>query len=162
MSHDVGVRRRLLAAVVVGSVALAAAGAIALVVTEVRPTSPGPEWVHAASVDELRRDGIVYVPLAQAYVVADDSLPIALYARSTHDRNPITYCDSSGWFEDRAHGSRFDRLGRYVLGPAPRGLDRFEVEIVDGQIWVDPSNVFIGPPCGEPTEPPSGPFCPTD
>ena len=146
--------------VVVGGVALGVVG-FALILMRPGLTSPGPQWVHAGSVAELERDQVVYVEQAHAFVVDGES-PLALYAISPHNGKPITHCQSSGWFEDRAHGSRFDRLGRYVLGPAPRGLDRFEVRVVDGEIWIDPTTLLIGPPRGVPTKPPSGVFCPTD
>ena len=153
-----GWRRRLLLLVVVGGVALGVVS-FALVV-QGGPTSPGSGWVHAGSVAELEHDAVVYVAQARAFVV-DASAPLALYARSPHKGKPITHCESSGWFVDRSHGSMFDRLGRYVLGPAPRGLDRFEVQVVDGEIWIDSTTLLIGPPRGEPTEERSGPFCPT-
>ena len=153
-------RGRLLIGIVVVGVALGVVG-FAIVVTP-GATSPGPEWVHAGSVAELERDRVVYVAQARAFIVDDGSSPLALYAVSPHNGKPITYCESSGSFEDRAHGSSFDRLGRYLLGPAPRGLDRFETRVVDGDIWIDPTTLLIGPPRGEPTAPPAGVFCPTD
>ena len=36
-------------------------------------------------------------------------------------RRHLTYCRSSGWFEDPAHGTKVDRLGHYEFGHAPRG-----------------------------------------
>jgi nitrite reductase/ring-hydroxylating ferredoxin subunit len=156
-----GRRGRLSIWVVVAGVALGVIG-FALVVTQLGSKSPGPGWVHATSVAELQRGRVVFVPQARAFVVAGALSPIALYAVSPHNGKPITHCDSSGWFEDRAHGSRFDGLGRYVLGPAPRGLDRFEVRVVDGEIWIDATTFLIGPPRGAPIEPPSGPFCATE
>jgi cytochrome b6-f complex iron-sulfur subunit len=154
-------RRPLLTGIAVVTAIAAVVGTFGLVVTQVGLRSPGPGWVHAASVDDLQRVPVVHVPLARAFVVVDGSSPIALYARSPHQGKPISYCESSGWFEDRAHGSRFDRLGRYVLGPAPRGLDRLDVEIVGGEVWVNTTHLMLGPPRGEPTDPPFGPFCPT-
>jgi len=72
---------------------------------------------------------------------------------------PVEYCPSSDWFEDPAHGSKFDRLGRYELGPAPRGLARMRTVVLDGVVWVNPSEVTLGPPRGEHAARPAGPFC---
>jgi len=115
-------------------------------------SSPGPSWVRAGSVSEVQRRQVVYVPEARAFVVAASSTsPLALYARSPHLGERVRYCASSGWFEDRAHGAMFDGLGRYILGPAPRGLDRFEVRVIDGDVWVDTANLMLGPPRGRET-----------
>ena len=45
--------------------------------------------------------------------------------------------------------------------PAPRGLDRFTMEIVDGNVIVDTSNIVLGPPRGTNTteQPQEGPYC---
>jgi hypothetical protein len=102
----------------------------------------------------------VYVAELDAYVVADPpQSPIALLARSPQMGEPVEYCPSSDWFEDPAHGSKFDRLGRYELGPAPRGLDRMASIVADGVVWVDPTEITLGPPREEKAAAPAGPFC---
>jgi Rieske Fe-S protein len=96
----------------------------------------------------------------RAYVVADPPrTPIALQARSPHLGEPVVYCQSSMWFEEPAHGAKFDRLGRYVLGPAPRGLDRLATIVQDGVVWVNPNEITLGPARGEHDSRPGGPFC---
>lgn len=144
------------------AVAVVAIGATTVLLAVVfdGPSSPGPSWVRAGSVSEVQRRQVVYVPDARAYVVASSSTnPLALHARSPHLGEWIRYCASSGWFEDRAHGAMFDGLGRYVLGPAPRGLDRFEVRVIAGNVWVDTASLMLGPPRGPRDLHPSGPFC---
>jgi hypothetical protein len=119
------------------------------------------EWVRVGSVQEVRAEGVMSLPEVPAYVVADPPrAPITLLARSPHLGERITYCQSSGWFEDPAHGAMFDRLGNYILGPAPRGLDRLETLVRDGVVWVNPNEVASGPPRGSGMFPrPAGPFC---
>lgn len=123
--------------------------------------APGPGWVRVGSVQEIRTEGVVLLPDVPAYVVAEPPrTPIALLARSPHLGEQVMYCESSMWFEDPAHGDKFDRLGNYVLGPAPRGLDRLETLVQDGVVWVNPSGVMPGPPRGSyDGMPPAGPFC---
>jgi len=123
--------------------------------------SPGSGWVRVGSVQEVRADGVVLLPEVPAYIVAEPPrTPIALLARSPHLGERVMYCESSMWFEDPAHGDKFDRLGSYVLGPAPRGLDRLETLVQDGVVWVNPSEVTPGPPRGSyDGMPPAGPFC---
>ena len=123
--------------------------------------SPGAGWVRVGSVQEVRAEGVVLLSELPAYVVADPPrTPITLLARSPHLGERIVYCQSSGWFEDPAHGARFDRLGNYVLGPADRGLDRLATLVQDGVVWVNPNAVTLGPARGShKVEPPAGPFC---
>lgn len=50
----------------------------------------------------------------------------------------------AGWFRDPCSGSTFDKDGTRVFGPSPRGLDRYVVSIVGGQIAVDTSRYVCG------------------
>ena len=124
--------------------------------------SPGAGWVRVGSIQDVRSRGVVPLPEVPAYVVVDPPrTPIALLARSTHLGERVIYCRSSGWFEDPAHGTKFDRLGNYELGPAPRGLDRLATLVQDGVVWVNPNEVTLGPPRGSHDIKPTGPFCST-
>jgi hypothetical protein len=124
--------------------------------------SPGSGWVRVGSIQDVHSQGVVLLPEVPAYVVVDPPrTPIALLARSTHLGERVTYCRSSGWFEDPAHGTKFDRLGNYELGPAPRGLDRLATLVQDGVVLVNPNEVTLGPPRGSQDIKPTGPFCNT-
>ena len=57
-------------------------------------------------------------------------------------------CDQSQWFECLCHGSRYTILGEHRAGPAPRGLDRFTVNVTDGAYVIDTSELESGPPTG--------------
>ena len=84
-----------------------------------------------------------------------------LYQRCVHLGCRVPFCQSSQWFECPCHGSKYNEAGEYQLGPAPRGMDRFKIEIASGQVSVDTSLVIQGPPRGTDTinEPPQGSFC---
>ena len=74
----------------------------------------------------------------------------------------MPFCQHSQWFECPCHGSKYNTAGEYKLGPAPRGMDRFKVEVTEtGDVWwTRPSRSSDRP--GAPTrysDPPSGPFC---
>jgi cytochrome b6-f complex iron-sulfur subunit len=92
-------------------------------------------------------------------VAAEGIMP--LYQRCVHLGCRVPYCGSSKWFECPCHGSKYNGAGEYKLGPAPRGMDRFKLEITDGNVVVDTSEVILGPPRGADTidQPPQGPFC---
>ena len=110
---------------------------------------------------EVRAEGVVLLSELPAYVVADPPrTPIAFLARSPHLGEGIVYCRSSKWFEEPTHGDRFDRLGNYALGPAPRGLDQLATVVRDGVVWVNPNEITLGPARGSnDVKPPAGPFC---
>jgi len=146
---------------VIGVVAVSLLLGLAAVRSLVAERSPGPGWVRVGSIEDVRSQGVVSLPEVPAYVVVDPPRsPIALLAQSTHLGERVIYCRSSGWFEDPAHGTKFDRLGNYGLGPAPRGLDRLATLVQDGVVWVNPNEVTLGPPRGS-HDRPTGPFCST-
>lgn len=104
----------------------------------------------------------VYGEEGQGHPVAGGTGLMALSLRSTHLGCAVSYCVSSGWFEDPCHGSKWNRWGEWTSGPAPRGLDRFGSSIrPDGILVVDLTAHQLGPPreprFGE--SEPTGPFC---
>jgi cytochrome b6-f complex iron-sulfur subunit len=85
-----------------------------------------------------------------------------LYQRCVHLGCRVPFCAKSQWFECPCHGSKYNTAGEYKLGPAPRGMDRFRIEVSSsGDVLVDTSEVIIGPPRGTDTlhRPQAGPFC---
>jgi cytochrome b6-f complex iron-sulfur subunit len=86
---------------------------------------------------------------------------LALYWRCVHLGCKVPWCHSSQWLECPCHGSRYNRWGEWQGGPAPRGLDRFAVEVRDGHVFVDTADVITGPPRQSPAldPPPEGPTC---
>jgi cytochrome b6-f complex iron-sulfur subunit len=116
------------------------------------------------------------IPAARMYVVAYDAASdpdgrytevtdgaalMALYQKCPHLGCRVPWCASSDWFECPCHGSRYNRWGEYQFGPAPRGMDRFPLQVVDGIVTVDTGRVVTGPARGAGIlqEPPTGPHC---
>jgi cytochrome b6-f complex iron-sulfur subunit len=99
------------------------------------------------------------IDYAVAGVTLDGIMP--LYQRCVHLGCRVPFCTSSKWFECPCHGSKYNEAGEYQLGPAPRGMDRFKLTINNGNVFVDTSQVVLGPVRGTNTidEPPQGPFC---
>jgi cytochrome b6-f complex iron-sulfur subunit len=127
---------------------------------------------------QIKTDNYVYVGAARTYLVGWDGTPgpgqadypaegvtaegvMALYQRCVHLGCRVPFCTSSKWFECPCHGSKYNNAGEYKLGPAPRGLDRFVMEIVGNNVVVDTSTIKLGPPRGTNTtnQPQEGPFC---
>lgn len=87
----------------------------------------------------------VFIPEARAYVVpapaalsdqyAGLSVAVggvmALWQRCVHLGCRVPWCAPSQGFECPCHGSKYNGIGEYFAGPAPRNLDRFVVEVND-------------------------------
>jgi cytochrome b6-f complex iron-sulfur subunit len=93
--------------------------------------------------------------------ITNDAPVMALYQRCVHLGCTVPWCVSSQWWECPCHGSQYNRWGEYQDGPAPRGLDRFRVEIIDGVVTVDTSQIITGPSRGSGVlnQPAEGPNC---
>lgn len=86
---------------------------------------------------------------------------IALYQRCVHLGCRVPWCQTSQWFECPCHGSKYNRVGEKKAGPAPRGLDRFAIDVSGGTITVNTGDIEIGPPIGTNTtgQQQEGPLC---
>ena len=125
-----------------------------------RPTPRTPSTTRSRST----------TPAAKTYIVAypKDDLPKAKKVPRTPRRSSpgwrratspctrsactsgcrVPWCPSSQWFECPCHGSKYNRVGEKQGGPAPRGLDRFALEVSGGNIIVDTGLLVTGPPIG--------------
>ena len=71
---------------------------------------------------------------------------MALYQKCVHLGCRVPWCQSSQWYECPCHGSKYNKWGEWVGGPAPRGLDRFPSEVDgDGNLVVRTGTVLTGP-----------------
>jgi len=86
---------------------------------------------------------------------------VVLYQRCTHLGCRVPFCNSSQWFECPCHDAKFDRVGEYRQGPAPRGMDLVAASLDGGRLIIDTNKIVHGMPPGTNTthQEPSGPFC---
>jgi cytochrome b6-f complex iron-sulfur subunit len=115
------------------------------------------------------RDGFpVYVAAARAFVVMVDGTRggwstgvdptgdgTTLNVRALSQRCPHLGCRPSPciedyWFRCPCHQSRYDRLGTKaageLFGPAPRGMDRYAIEVdARGVLVIDTGKITLGP-----------------
>lgn len=108
--------------------------------------SAGP--IEAIKDAITQPDGTItpfYVPAAKAWIVPiEDSVLAdsqfadaqvvaggltALWQKCPHLGCAVPWCQSSQGFECPCHGSKYNRVGEYEAGPAPRNLDRFVAEV---------------------------------
>jgi cytochrome b6-f complex iron-sulfur subunit len=128
-----------------------------------RPAEGFGAIVDAGSVDDYKTEGTVtYFLGGRFYVTQYQGGLRALYQKCPHLGCRVPFCESSGRFECPCHGSVYNLIGEYVAGPAPRGMDRFQISISpEGHVLVDTSSVIEGPPHGVLTGPSTanGPSC---
>lgn len=105
--------------------------------------------VRAIPPESVPEVGVVEVPAARAYLTRIGGDIVALSEKCTHLGCRVPFCDSSGQFECPCHGSVFNRVGDYIAGPAPRGMDRYPVEVGDdGLLRIDTGAAENGPEPG--------------
>ena len=101
-----------------------------------------------------------FIPEARAYVVPVDETNLsaqfegrgvaagglmALYQKCVHLGCRVPWCATSQGFECPCHGSKYDFIGEYFGGPAPRNLDRFTVEVIDDRFVIHTGDIFQTP-----------------
>ena len=125
----------------------------------------------------IASDGTViplFVPEAKAYVVPapPDQSPQfdgrnvqvaglqAIFQRCVHLGCRVPWCGPSQGFECPCHGSKYNVIGEYFAGPAPRNLDRFEVENRNGRFIIRTGVILETPRAPSLTvNYPQGPSC---
>jgi len=156
-------RRQFLNRSIVGfmSFSLSAFGAACIAFLWPPPSSGFGSKINVGNVDDVKariraNNGFLYVPEGRMWVTEYpvDKVPkaesvyaapvlegmrnglVALWQTCPHLGCRVPECKSSQWFECPCHGSKYNRVGEKRGGPAPRGMDRFGMQ-------VDPSNNFI-------------------
>lgn len=104
-------------------------------------------WVTEYPSEALPKARVIYGKQSPVLVGMEAGL-VALYQKCPHLGCRVPTCQSSQWFECPCHGSQYNRVGEKKGGPAPRGMDRFGVSVVNDVLVIDTSAVFIGPSIG--------------
>lgn len=89
--------------------------------------------VTVGSAAELPAAGSapVNMPKVKMWLSNTDEGVAAIYKVCTHLGCLYNWREQEDKFVCPCHGSQFDTKGEYILGPAPRSLDRFEIEVID-------------------------------
>ncbi len=102
----------------------------------------------------------LFVPAAQSYIVPFDEAAdnssfegiantviagnvMALWQRCVHLGCRVPVCLPSQGFECPCHGSKYNFHGEYEAGPAPRNMDRFQVEVNDANRLIVDTGVIL-------------------
>jgi cytochrome b6-f complex iron-sulfur subunit len=147
---------------VLGAALIAEAGWTSYDILKARASAGFGGVVDAGPVSDFTDEGTVqYFVNGRFYVTQHEGALRALYQRCPHLGCRVPFCSSSDRFECPCHGSVYNLIGEYIGGPAPRGMDRFEISIQEDHVMVDTSTVVEGPPRGVLTGPSEarGPSC---
>ncbi len=136
--------------------AAAAIGAVAVILLFSFPSNAGePRWVNIGKADDLAsRQPVRNLEHGFWLVKLDEGNFLALLRRDPHLgctvpwRPDFVFDGKKGWFRNPCHGQTYDLTGRCFFGPCERGMDRFQVSLVDGNVLVDTHTVELGPPLG--------------
>jgi cytochrome b6-f complex iron-sulfur subunit len=118
----------------------------------------GKMWVTQYPAEALDKAKATYSPPELAGMEAG---LIALYQKCPHLGCRVPQCVPSQWFECGCHGSQYNQVGEKKGGPAPRGMDRFAMEIKGNNFIVNTGTIIFGPPIGTNTtgQEAEGPHC---
>jgi nitrite reductase/ring-hydroxylating ferredoxin subunit len=114
-----------------------------------------------ASAAHYQPDTATYVTEGRLWIANTGTQLFALSQRCPHLGCRVPFCESSGHFECPCHGSKFDIGGEWIEGPAPRGMDKYELLVEGESLVVDTSKVLSGPDRGAKAffKPAKGPSC---
>jgi cytochrome b6-f complex iron-sulfur subunit len=94
--------------------------------------------VDAGKAKEFKAGSVSYVQSGRFYVSRlDDGSVIALWQRCTHLGCTVPYVKDKKQFQCPCHSSVYNTKGEVISGPAPRPLDLFPIEVVNGDLVVD-------------------------
>ena len=102
-----------------------------------------------------------YVVEGQLFITNAKGNLFALSQKCPHLGCHVPFCESSGRFECPCHGSIYDLAGEHIAGPAPRGMDRYDVKLDGQNVVVDTGVLQSGPARGTKNflTAPKGPGC---
>ena len=118
----------------------------------------GRMWITEYPAAALPKAETVYSP---SELTGMEAGLVALYQKCPHLGCRVPECKSSQWFECPCHGSQYNQVGEKKGGPAPRGMDRFAMEVSGGVFTVNTGQIIQGPPIGTNTtgQEAEGPHC---
>jgi len=99
--------------------------------------------INAGLVDDFPTGSVTHITNGRFYIARlPDGGFLAIYHRCTHLGCTVPWDQDAQKFICPCHSSRFDMQGSVENPPAPRPLDLFPVEIVDGAVTVATGTVL--------------------
>src|SRR5262245_43636368 len=128
-------RREFLFYAWTASIALATLGSTGAILWFAYPRFRAGEFGGTFNVPVAQLPGTEAPPQARSdgrfWLVNTDKGVLALYMVCVHLGCLYKWVPSNNRFECPCHGSKYQRFGDWIEGPAPRNLDRFVIEAVN-------------------------------
>jgi cytochrome b6-f complex iron-sulfur subunit len=138
-------RRYFLELIGAGSIIVSAVGGAILSLEYLSPNvlHEPPLKFKAGSMDEYPPDSVTLVVDQKAYIVrAKEGYFYAMSAVCTHLGCITGWKADEGIIACPCHGSKYDREGNVIAGPAPRPLPHFMISLGDrSELVVDKGNI---------------------
>jgi cytochrome b6-f complex iron-sulfur subunit len=123
-----------------GALGIAGLGATVVTVKYLSPNAlfEPPTSFRIGSPDDYPVNSVTYFPDQEVYLVRTEMGFFAESAICTHLGCITQWHPEANLIECPCHGSRYERNGTVVRGPAPRALPHFAVRLMpDGNLLVD-------------------------
>jgi len=99
--------------------------------------------VTAGQPNEFKPGTVSYVRQGHFYISRlPDGSALALWQRCTHLGCTVPWVEGESQFHCPCHGSLYNTKGEVIGGPAPRPLDLFPIDVVNGSLVVDTGTVI--------------------
>ena len=96
--------------------------------------------INVGQANEFNPGTVSYVQKGRLYISRlEDGGFLALWHRWTHLGCTVPWREEEGLFHCPCHSSVFTPVGEVLSGPAPRPMDIFQIQVVDGAVFVDTS-----------------------
>lgn len=96
--------------------------------------------ITAGAVADFPPGSVTHIPSGRFYLTRlPDGGLLAVYQKCTHLGCNVPWDQAQNRFICPCHNSQFTSDGAVLNPPAPRALDLFPVQLVDGQVQVDTS-----------------------
>ncbi len=140
-------RRHFLESIAAGALGIAAVGSLVLTGEYLSPNvvREPPTKFKVGSPDRFERGSVTFEKDQKVFIFrAKEGYFYAVSAVCTHLGCITNWKAEQGIIACPCHGSKFDRNGNKIAGPAPRPLQRFSMSLdADGHLVVDKS-VVVG------------------
>ncbi len=94
--------------------------------------------VVAGRVEEFEPGEVNHIQKGRFYLSSlEDGGLLALWQQCTHLGCTVPWIEGESRFHCPCHSSIFTPDGEIISGPAPRPMDIFPIEIIDGEVIVD-------------------------
>ncbi|MBG7609467.1 MAG: Rieske 2Fe-2S domain-containing protein [Anaerolineae bacterium] len=106
------------------------------------PTKGFGGLIKPGKLEELAPGSVTYIRQGRFYLVHNSDGILAMFQRCTHLGCLVRWDADEDHFICPCHAGQYNREGEVISGPPPQPLGIFKLEITDGDVVVDTSQVI--------------------